>query len=141
MHDPVFDGLMIHWTTIVQGSRKVSSTANYGHTEPTKAGGGRFTTIENTYMHKVSLMRPLSVDEIDSLSRAGTVLYSHKLYLPAWAMPETLKPYGASTRHQVWSVYRKGTTILIDPGPFDIVDIQQPTGHDHHWTLSLKRAA
>lgn len=134
MRDPILDGLMIHRCTIVAATIQTASVSSYGHKTPS------FSTPLVTYPNVICRLRPLSLQEIQSLGRAGQILNDYFLYIPWGLMPLTLRQLDASLTHQVQHITTADGT-LVDAGPFDIQSIPNQAGMDHHVRMVIRRSA
>jgi hypothetical protein len=130
--DPHFDRLMIHKCTMVKASVAASSSANYGHAEPS------FSSGTTSYTLLPCRLRPLSQQELAAEGALGSQVADYYLDIACWAMPATmLNVSNAAALFRVESVTYRNVTL--ESGPLDIQGIAYPGGLLHHCMIRVRK--
>lgn len=129
----MFESLLIHTCTIQKFVQSTATTGSYGHKSTL------VSTPQTVLATTACRMRPLSAQELTALAQANTVIASHMLYIPYYALPDGMTALLGPTQYQVVDVRRRTTGVLIDTGPFDIEDVTDAAGEGHHIQMRLKR--
>jgi hypothetical protein len=117
--------LFRHTATIVQAA---SATGSYGHTDVSWTSGTTSTAS----------IAGLLQARAEREQATGAVVSSHVWFMAYEDAPASLLAHGAEKTHRLTTVVNvAGTTI--DAGPFDVVEVQDAAGQEHHLELRLMR--
>lgn len=130
--DPVFFELMIHVCDIQFASRSTASSASYGHRTID------FDSPLTVYTNIRCLLQDTSENFVQTTGRQGEVIADKILFVPRRWIPPSMVEHVAVALHQVINI-RTLAGELINPGPFDIQDINEAGGVLHHYEIALRR--
>lgn len=129
MVDRVFDSLMIHTCTIIQGGVK---TGSYGHRDVDWA------TPLFTYTDVPCRIQPLTAGEVEQMVKQNQIV-PHTSINIAWRyIPEGMHDPRGSANFRIENVYRRDGTVQM-AGPFDVKEIVDEAGENHHVRVMLVR--
>lgn len=131
--DPIFLQLMLHYCDIEFAARGMASSGSYGHKTVD------FDAPVTVYVKVRCLLQDVSQNFIQTTGRQGEVVADKRMWIPRRWLPASMMEHSAAALHQVVNV-RTLRGELIQAGPFDVKEIIEAGGVQHHYELALVRA-